>query len=197
MQNIKTVLFTLLFFSLPLVAICQPELGGDRNETKSVTQARGIAATNTLMPIALGVGTVALFDNHKVQTIGAAITIYGLALGPSTGNLYADDYTRGMLGLLVRAAGGYLLQDATSEIFGRKFADALQVDTRDVYIDDTKVIIGGSLVLGSLVYNFVTAKNSVDEFNAARGSRIKVTVEKPQGPFSNRYVPVLGASIPF
>lgn len=182
------ILFTSTAFS-------QPELGGSRIEVKTVEQARGLAATNTLMPLAVGIGTVALFENNTIQTVGAAMALYGLAMGPSTGNFYADDYTRGLLGLLTRAAGGYLMADATSEIFGSKFANALNVDNKRVSLTDTKIIIGEVLIVGSIIYNLISAKKSVAEYNASQGQRIRISVEPSEGPFSSNYAPVITGKI--
>lgn len=184
-----------LFLVTASPVFSQPELGGNRIEAKTVEQARGLVATNTLMPLAVGIGTVALFENNTVQTAGAAMALYGLAMGPSTGNLYADDYTRALLGLLTRAAGGYLMADATSEIFGRRFADALNVDNKSVSLTDTKILIGEVLIIGSIIYNFVSARNSVAEYNAAQGQRIRISVEPSEGPFSSNYAPVITGKI--
>lgn len=185
----------LLFLTLPVYVQGQPELGR-QVEAKNVSQARSLAATNTLMPLAVGVGTVALIENGTLQTAGAALAVYGLSVGPSTANLYANDYARGMLGILARAGGAYLMQDATSEIFGRRFADALNVDNKEVSLTDTKILIGEILIIGSIVYNFVSAKQSVDQYNAARGARIRVSVEPFGGPFSPGITPVIKGRIP-
>ncbi len=195
----KTVIHLCPFILFLLVsspsAFSQPELGGSRFEAKTVEQARGLAATNTLMPLAVGVGSVALFENNTIQTVGAAMALYGLAMGPSTANFYADDYTRGLLGLLARTAGGYLMADATSEIFGRRFADALNVDNKSVSLTDTKILIGEILIVGSIIYNLLSAGNSVAEYNAAQGQRIRISVEPSEGPFSSNYVPVITGKI--
>lgn len=188
---------TISFILFPLGVLGQPELGGSRMETKTVQQARGLAVTNTLMPVAVGVGSVALFENNTVQTIGAAMAVYGLVVGPSTGNMYANDYTRGAMGVLARAAGGYLMADATSEIFGRSFADALNVDNEDVTLTDTKILIGEALIIGSIIYNILSVRNSVEEYNAAHGQRIRISVEPSEGPFSNNFTPVLSGKFYF
>lgn len=162
-------------------------------DLKSVSQARGIAFTNTLLPMATGIATVALFDNNTVQTIGAITAVYGLVMGPSTGNFYANDYGRGMAGLAARAAGVYLMADATREIFGSEFANALGIDDKEVSLTDTKILIGEFLVLGSTVYNIITAKASVKEYNEQQGVTVRISSAK----IRDRRAPLLTATVHF
>lgn len=162
-------------------------------DLKSVSQARGIAFTNTLLPMATGIAAVALFDNNTVQTIGAITTVYGLVMGPSTGNFYADDYGRGMAGLAVRAAGVYLMADATREIFGPEFANALGIDDKEVALTDTKILIGELLVLGSTLYNIISAKASVEEYNETQ----KVSVKISSARIDDQRIPLLTATVNF
>ncbi len=136
------------------------------DELKSVSEARNIALTNTLMPLATGLSTVALFENNTVQTVGAVMAVYGIIMGPSTGNFYAQDYGRGAAGLAARSVGAYLMVNATSEIFGRTFANSLNVDNKSVSLTDTKMIIGEVLILGGAVYNLLSAKTSVEQYNS-------------------------------
>ena len=144
------------------------QIGGDG--LKSASKARSIALSNTLSPIGLGLGSVALFENNTIQTVGSALTVYGLVVGPSTGNFYAEDYKRGAFGMLVRATGAFLMVDATREIFGNDFADALKIDDKKVSLTDTKILIGEVLVLGSIAYNILTTGASVEEYNSSRAS---------------------------
>lgn len=136
-----------------------------RGPLKTVSEARSLSATNTLMPLGLGMASVALVNNNTVQTVGAAMAVYGIIMGPSSGNFYAVDYPRGSIGMAVRLVGGYLMKNATSEIFGHRFANSLQFDNKDVSLTDTKILIGEGLVVGSMIYNFLTAKKSVEEYN--------------------------------
>lgn len=146
-------------------------VGGD--ESKSASQARSIALTNTVSSIGVGVATVAMFENNTIETAGAALGVYGLIMGPSTGNFYAKDYKRGMIGMAARTVGAYLMVDATREIFGNDFADALTVDDREVSLTDTKILIGEALVLGSLLYNIFSTNASVEQYNQGRGYSIR------------------------
>jgi hypothetical protein len=147
--------------------------------SKSVSKARSLALTNTAISVGVGVGSVALFESDFLRTSGAVLAVYGLTVGPSTGNFYAGDYARGMMGVGLRAAGAFLMADATSEIFGQKFANTLMVDEKPVSISDTKILIGGILMLGSIAYNVITAKKSVERYN--RGNQ----------PFSMNVTPAI------
>lgn len=166
----KIIAYSLLIFVLGMTiqVNAQSEISVTTNaneQPKTISEARTLVFTNTLMPVGVGMGTVALFENNTVQSIGAAMAVYGIVVGPSTGNFYANDYARGGLGMAVRFVGAYLMKNATSEIFGHRFSNALHVDNKDVSIGDTKILIGAGLVIGSMVYNFVTASKSVKEFN--------------------------------
>lgn len=171
--------YIILLFGIPLHLLAQNQSGLQsipRNEElKSVSQARSIAFTNTLVPMATGFASVSLLDNNTAKTVGAITTVYGMIMGPSTGNYYAHDYGRGLAGLVVRSAGAYLMADATSEIFGRPFANALNVDNKDVSLTDTKILIGELLVLGSTFYNIISAKASVNEYNEGQGYKVSVS----------------------
>ncbi|HEX6981477.1 MAG TPA: hypothetical protein VF181_01845 [Balneolaceae bacterium] len=190
----------IFLFGFPFQLLAQKQLSFNLKgqmlideDLKSVSQARGIAFTNTLLPIATGVAAVALFDNNTVQSIGVITTVYGLVMGPSTGNFYANDYGRGFAGLAARAAGVYLMADATREIFGDEFANALGIDDKKVSLTDTKILIGELLVLGSTLYNIISAKASVDEYN----SKQRVTVNISSAQVSNQQVPLLTATVNF
>ncbi|NGP89827.1 hypothetical protein [Fodinibius halophilus] len=194
-KYLSTVVLTLL-----LLHIWQPvqaqddisvELGG--TEAKSVAKARSIGYTNTVSPIALGVGTVAITDNNTFETVGAGLAVYGLIIGPSTANFHVEDYKRGALGAVVRGVGAFLMADATREIFGDDFADALTIDDRKVSLTDTKILIGEVLILGSMVYNIVSAKASVREYN--RRSRFSLKIDSEQINFKNKTAPMLTAQI--
>ncbi len=160
-------------------------------DIKSASKARSIGYSNTLTPMGVGMGAINLFENNTVEKIGAGFTVYGLLVGPSTANFYGDDYKRGMLGMLVRGVGGYLMVDASREIFGDDFADALGVDNKKVSLTDTKILIGETLILGSIVYNILSAKASIREFN----NRSKVSVRLDSKSINHKVTPMLTARI--
>ncbi len=136
---------------------------------KSVSTARGKAVRGTVFPLALGIGSTLIFENSTVELIGSSLAVYGLMTGPSIGNFYAKDYVRGVIGVAVRLGGGYLLHDATREIFGDDFADAVGWDDEEVSLTDTKVLIGGALIVGSAIYNIISAEASVKRYNSRNG----------------------------
>lgn len=187
----------IFFISLTLsaqgqdVEINRPMGGG---ESKSVSKARSIALTNTILSVGTGIGAVALFDNKTLETTGAILGLYGIVMAPSTGHFYAEDYPRGVIGIGARAIGSILMVDATSEIFGRNFADALGVDDKDVSLTDAKILVGEVLIVGSIIYNLLSTKASVEKFNSRRsqfGLNIGPTV------VDDKVAPVLTASINF
>ncbi|WP_148898062.1 hypothetical protein [Fodinibius salinus] len=137
----------------------------DEGSTKSVSKARNISLVNTFSSLGAGIGTVAITENNTLETSGAMLAVYGLVAGPSTGNFYAKDFRRGFIGLAARTTGAILMVDATREIFGNDFADALTVDDKEVSLTDTKILIGELLVLGSIAYNIITVQKSVTEYN--------------------------------
>lgn len=201
-QILSTVLLASLL-TLPMVAVAQQrgyqqerfQSPPFRNqEPKSVSKARNIALTNTVMPVATGLTAIALFDNRTIQTSGALLAVYGLSMGPSTGNFYAEDYTRGFLGLGMRAAGLFLMHDATREVFGSTFANRLTIDDRKVRLTDTKMLIGEALILGSAIYNILSAKKSVQKYQE---SRRKFAVSVSSASIKRTIAPLLTARINF
>lgn len=196
MKQIYTLFVASLFVSIAtLPAYAQPETSGmgqdhrARDGQKAISQA----VINTVMPVATGYGAVKLFDGNTVETIGATLAVYGLIIGPSTGNFYANDYLRGGLGALTRLGAAYMLQNATSEVFGREFADVLRVDDKSVSLGDADIIVGSALMLGTIAYNIFSAPVSVREYNRSMGYAVEIESLKGTG----RSAPVLTARINF
>lgn len=161
---------------------------------KSASQARTIALSNTVLSIGTGLATISLFDNNTVEKAGAVLGVYGVIMAPSTGNFYASDHPRGVIGMGARTVGAYLMIDATSEIFGRDFADALGVDNKNVSLTDTKILIGEVLVVGSMIYNVLSTKASVEEYNQQRQ---KFGFNVTPAVINGEVAPMLTASIRF
>lgn len=166
---IITGIFLVILLNVEVQAQAQ-QIQINQQPIKSVSEARNIAVSNTVIPLAVGIGTVAIFENSTVQTVGAALTVYGLATGPSTGNFYAEDYGRGFAGLALRGVGMVLMKNATSEILGNRFADAFPVDNKEVKLTDTRILIGGALVIGSAIYNIMSVGKSVEQYQEQRNS---------------------------
>lgn len=195
MQTSKILLPGIVLLLLSTVAVhAQPETGFGRDyRARSGQAALKQSITNTVLSLALGYSTVALFENKTVKTVGASLAVYGLVIGPSTGNFYANDYLRGGLGALTRFGAALLLMDATREISGSEFANALNVDNEEVSLDDTQVIVGGALMVGSMIFNMATAPVSAREYNKEMG----YTVEMQHIPGAGKAAPVLTARFHF
>jgi hypothetical protein len=175
------------------ISNAQPEIGQSRY-LKSVSEARNRALTGTLVPIATGVAATKLFKSEGLQTTGAALAVYGLVMGPSIGNYYAEDYMRGTLGALVRAGVGYyMLLDATRELMGEQVSKSLGWDKKDIELSDTPVLIGAGIFIGSMVYNVISSKNSVNEYNSSMGYGMQLEGKR----IGDKTVPVLTAKVHF
>lgn len=196
MKNYSIIITAIsLFILLNVEAQAQAQqIQINQQQIKSVSQARNIAVTNTVIPLAVGIGTVAIFENPTVQTVGAALTVYGLATGPSTGNFYAEDYGRGFAGLALRGTGMVLMKNATSEILGNRFADAFPVDNKEVKLTDTKILIGGALIIGSTIYNIMSVGKSVEQYQEQRNS---FALGVSSANIMDETIPLLAAHIRF
>lgn len=159
------ILLSFLSFSSVVYAQRSSSLSIRRGTGKSVSKARNIALSNLVTPTLTGLGAMALTDGKRIETVGSALVAYGLVVGPSTGNFYAKDFKRGFIGFAARTTGAILMVDASREIFGNTFADRLKIDDKEVSLTDTKILIGEALVLGSIIYNIITVKKSVEEYN--------------------------------
>ena len=184
------------FFLVAETGYSQAELGGSRNQLKNVSQARNIALNNTVTPILLGLAANYVLNNDTFEKAGAYLIVYGILAGPSGGNFYAEDYLRGSLGVLARAGAGYFfLQDATREVLGKDVSKSLGWDKKSVSIEDTEVLIGAGIMLGSMIYNVISAKASVEKHNRELGYNVRLNpnIRQQQG----RYVPMISATIHF
>ncbi|WP_445666064.1 hypothetical protein [Fodinibius sp. AD559] len=194
----KLILFFCLLFGISFSADAQSEVSINRpyasDQQKTVSKARSIALTNTVLSIGTGVTAVALFDNNTIQKAGAYLTLYGIVAGASTGNFYAEDYPRGVIGMGARTVGTLLMIDATREVFGHRFANSLNIDNEEVSLTDTKMLIGEGLILAGFIYNIVSLNASVKEYNSGgRNFSINVT----PAVVDDKVAPVLTASLRF
>ncbi len=158
-------------------------------------EARSLAITNTVLAFGTGIVAASIFEGSTLKKAGGYLALYGLMAGPSTGNFYAEDYTRGGFGALARAAAGiWLLKDATREVLGKDIDEVMPwEDGEKVKFTDTKIWVGTTIVLGSAIYNFISAKQSVEEHNARLGYRFSMSAETIYGePY-----PVVSARVSF
>lgn len=194
MKRNLIILFVIFAFGLiPVLSYAQSELGRGGSLMKNTSEARGIAVSNTLMPVLTGLGTVWLFNNNTAQQVGSALAVYGLTVGPSTGNFHAEDYIRGSLGMATRIGAGFVLKNTTREIFGNDVADALGWDDKEVSLTDTDILIAGGIFVGSMVYNIISAKASVERYNRRKGYSIQMNPNIQDG----RFMPTVSARINF
>ncbi|MDX1637378.1 MAG: hypothetical protein R3281_05385 [Balneolaceae bacterium] len=137
-----------------------------QNQFKSTKKAFTRAALHTLVPVALGYPLFNFTDQVSVSTAGGLMMAYGILLGPSMGNFYADDDERGQLGLNIRAGSAgflaacslFLVPDMFAGIFGSE-------DSIDYSGIKTVTYITGGVVAGSIVFNLATIPHSVNEYN--------------------------------
>ena len=193
----KPVLLFCLLFVLSAPVFAQSEVSINRpygDQEKTVSKARNIALTNTVVPIGAGITAVALFDNNTIQKTGAYLALYGIVAGASTGNFYAEDYPRGVIGMGARAAGSILMVNATREVFGQRFSNALNVDDKSVSLTDTKMLIGEGLILAGFIYNIISLNASVEEYNSG-GRNFSVNITP--AVVYDEVAPVLTASLRF
>jgi hypothetical protein len=193
----KPVLLFCLLFVLSAPVFAQSEVSINRpygDQEKTVSKARNIALTNTVVPIGAGITAVALFDNNTIQKTGAYLALYGIVAGASTGNFYAEDYPRGVIGMGARAAGSILMVNATREVFGQRFSNALNVDDKSVSLTDTKMLIGEGLILAGFIYNIISLNASVEEYNSG-GRNFSVNITP--AVVNDEVAPVLTASLRF
>lgn len=186
--------FLIFFLGASFSGYSQQVNSSLNNSTKTVSEARSISLINTVLSVGAGLTSVAVFENPTVKKVGAYTTIYGILLGPSTGNFYAEDYPRGAVGLGARAIGSILMVDATREVLGNEFGDVLNIDDKEVSLNDTKVLVGGSFVLAGFIYNLISLNRSVDEYNSANQN---MTVNVNSELINNEVTPVLTARINF
>lgn len=176
-----------------MVSTAQPEIGKSRY-LKNGPEARSRAVTATVLPVITGISATKFFKNKTLKTVGASLAIYGLVMGPSAGNFYAEDYLRGGLGVAARAGIGYfMLLDATRELMGKDVAESVGWDHKDVELTDTRVLIGAGVFLGSMIYNVLSSKASAREYNQARGYSLNISGEQ----IGDSVAPVLTASFSF
>lgn len=187
------ILLVFTIFLLPGMVFAQAEIGKSRY-LKNTSEARNRAVKNTILPLVTGLTAANLAKNNTIKTLGSALAIYGLVMGPSGGNFYAEDYLRGGLGVAARAGIGYfMLLDATRELMGKEVAESMTWDNEDVDLTDTKVLIGAGVFLGSMVYNVLSSKASVKEFNRSKGYQVVLSGEQ----VGKDVIPVISARVRF
>lgn len=138
-----------------------PELDHVPHAAKPKKTGLAIAytAANTLIPL--------VFASRSESDLAPFALMYGLTIGPSTGNLYARDWKRGGIGAAVRGASFYLLIRSAFTCFSS--CDEATGDKAAV-----AGVVGVAGLMGSGIYNLVTMGKSVRAYN--RRHKLAVSV---------------------
>ena len=88
--------------------------------------------------------------------------VYGAVIGPSVGNLIADDGKRAYRGMLIRIAGLTLMAGGFAKAIDDRRGSGGFLGMHPL----TSFTIGMFAVGGSAIYNFLSTKQSVAEYNA-------------------------------
>ena len=135
----------------------------------------------TLVPAA--VGGVLMLHGQRVSPIGfsqgsgqtddaetmagLAIGSVGIVVGPGVGHAYAGKIGRFWGGVAVRvAAVGLTVVMASSSSSGNSNLSSLDDQITQIVI---AFVVGGSICLGSAIYDIATVGNSVEEYNEEHG----------------------------
>jgi hypothetical protein len=135
---------------------------------KSPSKAMYMALGHTLIPIGAGIGLMAMGDSNVegLQLIsGIAVLTYGGLVGPSMGNFYAKDYVRGGLGIAMRAIGTLMVWSS----IGQAMAWGNDDEAEGPAPGETMGSVGVLLVLGSTVWNIISAPGSANAYNEKHG----------------------------
>ncbi len=129
---------------------------------KSRSKALTLALAHTLIPIGAGVavGAIGSSNVEGVRLVcRATLLAYGSGFGPSIGNFYAKDYTRGGIGVALRGIGALIIFTG----FNKKIDD--DEDSESGISGDALMKIGASLIVGSAIWNIITSPFSADSYN--------------------------------
>jgi hypothetical protein len=97
---------------------------------------------------------------------GLAIGSVGIVLGPGAGHAYAGKMGRFWGGVAVRVAAVALTAVMASSTSGNSSLSSLDDQITQVVI---AFVVGGSICLGSAIYDIATVGNSVEEYNEEHG----------------------------
>lgn len=163
----------------------------DTSEDKSASEATMYAVSGTLLPLAIAGAALAVPSDgrpeHDAQRDLLLLTSAAVGvIGPSAGNLYAQDGASGLKGTAVR---GSVMIGITSVVMVRDVVRALQkchsfpdggecsadfppvrTPKLDAVLTATS-IVGGAAVVTSIVWDIATAGRHARESNAARHAR--------------------------
>ena len=154
----------MFFWAIPLLLAMQPVRADidSTSEQKSEGNAVLYSLAGTLVPLALAVPFV-LQDNPESnanEVLGVGLISVGALIGPGLGHLYVDNGKAFTAGLIVRSLGGGLM------LAGIAKSDSL-FDKDDS--GENLILIGGSVVLISMIVDIAKSDNSARLYNQDRG----------------------------
>lgn len=137
-------------------------------QLKSPKSALNRAIAHTAIPIVSSAAILIISNPELFSGEGAGIFMflsllffYGTTVGPSAGNLYADDLNRGIGGILVRSLSWYFILSSRR--------------------NSTMKDIGLVGLLGSALYNIATGPVSVRNYNHSIHARLSPAVNPISG----------------
>lgn len=147
----------------------------DKFAPKTVRQARAKMWRHTLIPLGAGYLLMAVgggldygFENDIDGLVipGSLLAGYGGLIGPSMGNLYAEDLERGLGGIGARFLGSTLFALGVVSFTDNLFDDIFYGENNSYSGATVLISMGIALYLGSAIYNMATTGRSVREYNA-------------------------------
>ncbi len=174
----------------------QPDVSG--REYKDPGIALRKALLHTGVPVGAGIllSDSEIIDNRLINTTGAILIGYGLFYGPSNGNFYAEDHSRGMTGLGVRVGSFGLVLGYALAVLPNAYVNAFSRDNDRDYTGYNVVVALSTLTFtGSLIYNIATAPKSAREYNKDYNLDLSLGMEHMK--YIQKTAPVLRARISF
>jgi len=123
---------------------------------RSAEVGRSWALAATVLPIAVG-------TRLKHEWAGW-LALTGVIVGPAAGNLYAEDFARGL--------GGIALRTGATILFLETFNTCIYCETSPS--EDAPAIASVLGFFGSAIWNIVTIRNSVSEYNRKARQRVQL-----------------------
>ncbi len=178
-----------LIFQGPVSSnICEPAVctpfgpATDARQLKRPLKALFYSLGCTFVPLGAGY-LLALIEDQTCQTIGGAVGGFGLVVGPSMGNFYAHDGLKGGLGIGMRVIGVGMITAGLWDLIETVIEEGESGSGKY----SAALITGGTvLVMGSAVWNMVSAPFSARRYNARRNV-LGCGIQPVKGPGSSRW----------
>jgi len=153
----KKNIFVLCLLPYFILSTCNASEKKFIKKFKSPKIAIAYSLFNTTIP------TIAGMYLYQKNESGLWAVFYGVTIGPSIGNIYVKDYKRGFFGIGIRLFSELMIaQSAISHSIGLMGGNG-SYNTQKGMSHTQKVFTG--VIIGSAIYNIVTAPKSAREFN--------------------------------